>query len=538
MDPPAPKGPSEIVINNYSSKEIKDLALLGKVWGFLKYYHPEVTSGKYEWDNELLAIMPEILKASSATERNKLLSDWITSLGVLEKADEYVIPFNDDEIKYLPDLDWIENQTELGSDLSALLITARNAYKQRTSNKYVELASGIENPVFVNENFYWNMSYENDGLKLLALFRYWNMIEYFFPSKFLADEDWDDVLESMIPDFIDAKNVLNYKLACLKLIGKIQDSHAYIPDATIDTYFGVNYPTVKIRFIEGQPVVTALGDGPNHKVMIGDIIKKVNGIDVSEWIARNKDYIPASNEAARLRDMAGLLLRSNSTSVSVDIERNGNILRETITCYPYQIQYQPIPSHKWLSEDIGYIYCASINNNLSEIMTTFSNTKGLVIDLRCYPSEFIVFTLGSYFVQNITDFAKFTKGNITYPGLFTFTPNVSLEGNGNLYKGKVVVLVNEETKSQPEYTTMAFRSAPNTTVIGSTTAGADGNVSLITLPGNFKSYISGLGVYYPDGGQTQRIGIIPDIEIRPTIQGIKERRDEVLEKAIKIIHAN
>jgi len=48
--------------------------------------------------------------------------------------------------------------------------------------------------------------------------------------------------------------------------------------------------------------------------------------------------------------------------------------------------------------------------------------------------------------------------------------------------------------------------------------------------------ISGIGVYYPDGKETQRIGIVPDLEIKPTIEGIKNGRDELLEKAIEIIN--
>jgi len=48
--------------------------------------------------------------------------------------------------------------------------------------------------------------------------------------------------------------------------------------------------------------------------------------------------------------------------------------------------------------------------------------------------------------------------------------------------------------------------------------------------------ISGIGVYYPDGRETQRIGIVPDIELKPTIEGIKKGQDEVLQKAIEIIN--
>jgi C-terminal processing protease CtpA/Prc len=71
--------------------------------------------------------------------------------------------------------------------------------------------------------------------------------------------------------------------------------------------------------------------------------------------------------------------------------------------------------------------------------------------------------------------------------------------------------------------------------VGSTTAGADGDVSQIVLPGGLSTMISGIGVFYPDGKPTQRVGIIPDIEARPTIAGVRAGRDEVLETALRQI---
>ncbi len=83
---------------------------------------------------------------------------------------------------------------------------------------------------------------------------------------------------------------------------------------------------------------------------------------------------------------------------------------------------------------------------------------------------------------------------------------------------------------------MALRLAPHATAIGSTTAGADGNVSQFYLPGGISTLISGIGIYYPDGRETQRIGIIPDIVVKPTIRGITEGKDDPLEKAIEIVN--
>ena len=97
-------------------------------------------------------------------------------------------------------------------------------------------------------------------------------------------------------------------------------------------------------------------------------------------------------------------------------------------------------------------------------------------------------------------------------------------------------MVNELTQSSAEYNTMALRAGDNTTVIGSTTAGADGNVSSILLPGNIRTMISGIGVFYPDRTETQRVGIVPDVEVKPTIEGIKKGKDEILEKAIELIN--
>jgi len=65
--------------------------------------------------------------------------------------------------------------------------------------------------------------------------------------------------------------------------------------------------------------------------------------------------------------------------------------------------------------------------------------------------------------------------------------------------------------------------------------GADGNVSLIALPGGIRTYFSGLGVYYPDGTPTQRVGITPDIFVVPTIDGIQRGADEVLERALSLL---
>jgi C-terminal processing protease CtpA/Prc len=70
----------------------------------------------------------------------------------------------------------------------------------------------------------------------------------------------------------------------------------------------------------------------------------------------------------------------------------------------------------------------------------------------------------------------------------------------------------------------------------STTTGADGNVSIFYLPGNLRTMISGIGVYYSDNRETQRVGINPDVEVKPTLAGMRLNKDEQMEKGIAIIN--
>ena len=134
-----------------------------------------------------------------------------------------------------------------------------------------------------------------------------------------------------------------------------------------------------------------------------------------------------------------------------------------------------------------------------------------------------------------TPFARFTHGNLSEPGSFIWTEPIAIEPAEPHYSGKVIILVDQMSMSQSEYTAMAFRAASNSIVIGSQTAGADGNLSRIPFPGGYTGGMSGIGVFYPDKSPTQRIGIVPDIEAKPTVAGLRAGRDEVLEVAIRQI---
>jgi len=534
---------SLIQFSNLRTKDIENLELLGRVWGFLKYHHPEIAQGNYNWDYELFRFLPKYIESRNDNDRDELIINWINSLGEMKKCEK--CKPTDEKAFLKPDLTWIDKQNE---DLRNILLYV---YNNRSQGKhhYIAMMPNVGNPEFKNENPYSNMAYPDDGFRLLSLYRYWNMINYFFPYKHLIDEDWNKKLKEYIPLFINTRNELEYELVAIQVIGDIQDTHANLWGGAdkIDEWKGSNYPSIHVRFIENQLVVT---DYYNQqlknevRLKIGDIITKINNMPIDKIVKEKSKYYPASNKPTKLRNIAADILRSNSNTVEVEfVSGNSNPQENTLKLYPKDSLYiyrrykkSDDKSYKMLDNNIGYVTLQSIKGeDISNIKNEFKDTKGIIIDIRNYPSTFVPFSLGSYFVSSSTPFVKFSKGNVDNPGEFTFSNNLVIPSQGKTYNGKLVVLVNELSQSQAEYTSMAFRAGDNTTIIGSTTAGADGNVSAIMLPGGLRTMISGIGVYYPSGEETQRVGIVPDVEVHPTIEGIREGKDELLEKAIEII---
>ncbi|MBD0256929.1 MAG: peptidase S41 [Cytophagales bacterium] len=540
-------GGSKVQLAQLTPGQAEHLAVLGKVWGFLKYYHPAVGKGDHNWDAELFRVLPRVLESKDKTDRSQVLLDWIAKLGEIAPCRTCGQP-RQELAKLEPELGWLSDGKLFTPALADKLVYIKNN-RHQGRHYYVGMVPNIGNPDFKHEHAYAHLKSPDAGYRLLALFRYWNIIEYFFPYKYAIGEDWNQVLAASVPRFVAANDSLSYRLAALELIGRVHDTHANLwgNEPVLEAYRGKFHAPVKVQFVEDQAVVTDVLRADSLPLRKGDVITHIDGTGVEELVRRQLPLTPASNHATKLRDLSRRLLRGHSPEVTLRVERAGARFETRLPRYPAgEVNMArlyggnvPDSSYRLLSPHIGYIYPGNIKTSqLPAMFAHFRHTRGLVIDLRCYPSEFVVFSLGKYLMPRPTEFVKFSKGDVNNPGLFTYTRTLRVgHNNPDHYKGKVVILVNETTQSQAEYTTMAFRVSPQATVMGSTTAGADGDVSGFALPGNLRTMISGIGVYYPDGKETQRVGIVPDIEAKPTIEGIRAGRDEVLEKAIHLIES-
>lgn len=537
---------AKIEIGVVSEQQLDNLELLGKVWGLLKYHHPAVASGKYDWDLELVKMLPEYLQVSDTYTRDIFLMQWIEKFGTIKhnKAQK-----SNKRATMKPDYDWIE-QLEMSNQLREKLHEIiDNRYQH--SQFYVKLPKkGSVNPVIKNEYAYKDQNCPSLGIRLIAIYRYWNIINYYFPYRYLTDNEWSTVLRKHLPNFIAAHNEQEYTQAVNMLVTEINDTHA--GSFSFHYYNSGNYQApYKLQFIEDQLVVVGYYDKnlcDTNVLKRGDVITAINNQKVTAMTDSLSEIISASNKGSLQRIIAQLALKSHINSVNIQYFSRDSMVKTAHMTLPSQDEWietyyeqalQPMKFTR-MTPETGYVNLFCNNENYNNVLDSIRKVSCLIVDMR----EGIGLSGDKWnsFAEFITNcetptcYVKFSKPCPETPGEFEKINGYYTQNSINTYKGKVAILINSSVQSHNELNIMLMKTNPNVTLVGSNTAGADGNVTVFNLP-YLQSMFSGVGVYHPDWSETQRIGIVPDVYIEPKIIGVWENRDEVLEKALTTLES-
>ncbi|PTL82670.1 S41 family peptidase [Vitiosangium sp. GDMCC 1.1324] len=395
---------------------------------------------------------------------------------------------------------------------------------------------------------YEDMLYPKREYRLLALFRLWNVIQFFYPYKHLMDRDWDGTLATFLPKFEKAKDAAEYALAVAEMSTLIQDGHTGLrghPELEKRGLAGVGAP-FELMEIEGQPVVVGIRDAEAAPGLApGQVVETIDGKPLAERVEALKPYVTASHPV-HLRHM--LLARammgpegSQATLGVRDAAGQPKQVRFTRSVKSFQ---KPRQGEAWrvLPDNIGYVDLTRLQvPEVAGMFEKLKNTKAIVFDMRGYPKGTawsIVPYLntrkaryGAVFERNVITAVSEEEAN----GRYKFFQELPKADVPFLYRGRTVMLIDERAISQSEHSGLFFEAANGTTFIGSPSAGANGDVTDLVLPGGITLGFTGHDVRHLDGRQLQRVGLRPQVFVRPTILGVQAGKDEVLDKALEFL---
>lgn len=538
---PAPQQPA-----GNSEAQVENLAKLCKVWGYIKYTHPVFLLGEKDWDEELLKLIPAVSKADS-DEVNGILHEWVDSLGEVDYGTLNRVPLwaaaKEEEISVQADTSWI-SADYLGEELTQQL-SQLGPVPNIDRNKAPVQFNQEGAPGFQREKTDPNCSYQKEEERLLGLFRVWNVIEYYFPYIYVMDESWHDLLDEFIPKIVEANDRQGFELVLLEMTAHLHDLHTGIViQNTLQDFWGEYLAPVNlIRTKEGEWIVCKVFG--NCPLQVGDVILGLDGTEVKKIEKNREKYLSVPNEKKLYQGMALYLLRSKSNTMDITILRNEKEETYTVTGTKQytNLSWKEEKSHEILEKNIGVINPSSIPEGdtgsvVSQIMNDLCNTDGLIIDLRQYPSDpNMHMFLSMYLQKKGTVYSVMTIPSQSVPGTFINRKisSIGVATGAFYYEKPVVLLMDERSMSSSEFSIMHLRTGDHVVVIGSSSAGVDGNVTELPLPNGNHLRFTSFGVYTPEMGQTQRVGLAPDIEVHPTIEGIKEGRDELMEAAVDYI---
>ena len=127
---------SGVSAGDLNPAQIENLAVLGKVWGFVKYHHPAVTSGSVQWDFELLRILPKVLAAKDQPAVNLILKQWLDNMGSTTPCNPCA-HFSPDNLHLRPAIGWINDTTDLDDGLRQRLTHIHTNRPTRREQFYV-----------------------------------------------------------------------------------------------------------------------------------------------------------------------------------------------------------------------------------------------------------------------------------------------------------------------------------------------------------------------------------------------------------------
>ena len=375
----------------------------------------------------------------------------------------------------------------------------------------------------------------NLNLRLGNIVNLYNVFQHFFPYFDEINVDWEQQFEDALKQSFADKSRTDHTQTLLKMTSKLNDGHIWINNGIRLTHrFPFDY-----ELLENQLVVTHVY-GDTLPFQKGAIITHIDGKTKDEYLKvfRNETSTPTQGHFASVVNSAFMYGKPNS-SLMLTINGKNHTLKRTYNNNRNKPLTQQRPKFKRYPKGIVYLNLDRISmDSIYHHMPELEKSSAIICDMRGYPN-------GNHdFIRHLMKTNDTTSGwmkmpQIIYPDHESFTyQNLNwMLKTKRPYLGdkKVYFLMDGSAISYAESYLGYIEGYKLATLIGEPSAGTNGNINPVLLPGGYTVYWTGMKVVKHNGKQHFNVGITPDVYVTKTIEGVLNNKDEYLEKAFELI---
>lgn len=541
-----------------------------KTWNFIKYYHPDLATGKIDADSLFLMNVKNI---SSQDDFNSIVEKLT---GKLSKKFTASAPAetSQDVFTKNQNFNWFQKNRKISSENKEVL---NSIYNHRYN--FENLPKG---KLVSDEKKYPFPKTENLPIeyRLLALAKIQGVVDYLFPHKYIMDKGFEEYFKNSLNENSKVTSRKDFEIILAKLVSKMKDSHAFKFYRELnyrnDFLFNASYSAFDYKIVDNYVLVTDIVFPEictKANIKKGDHITEINGKKVSQMIDEKSRLLSVSNREKLIFELSSyqnnliwsdnspqklLKVKSGNKTFTTNIELVNTLDKTQVNVLSNYINNK---NQKWanrelINKEIAYF---NINNTLQfindvdddkidekmeNIILDASKKKAMVFDMRGYPDwgGFIFHYVYKYFSPTENYFYKYYAPNRKNIGTFVYLkdsyhyfPEIK-DMKTMPYSGKVFIIVNPESRSASEWYTMSLQKIfPQSITIGQQTAGADGDIVKVNLPGNYLLEFTGNGIFYPDNSQTQQTGVRIDEVIKYKDQDFLNKKDLEFERVLNAL---
>lgn len=382
-------------------------------------------------------------------------------------------------------------------------------------------------------------SAEHPAVRTAAVIVAWNVFQHFYPYFDVVDVSWEGVLDQALADVHDGKTVADGHRTLRWMVAQLRDGHGNVVSPAGNEDEAV--VPVRMAWVEGQAVVMAAAQG--SPLERGDVVVRIDGQDVAERLAAETALTSGSPQWIRHRILAwGSLTQGPlGAPARIEVQRGDEALTLEVARGGTEVPptwerpaIQELPDGVWVV-DLEHSEWSDVYAKIDAM----AKAPGVVFDARGYPN-------GTHPVL---------RHLMTAPeqARWMFVPKIAHPDRQSLagweehgwdmepatphIEGKVAFITGGGAISYAESTMGYVEALHLGEIVGGPTAGANGNVNPFTTPGGYTIIWTGMRVTKHDGRQHHTLGIQPTVPAEPTLAGIREGRDELLERALAVVRA-
>ena len=376
----------------------------------------------------------------------------------------------------------------------------------------------------------------------------WNNLRFFHPYSDINKIDWDSLLNQTIVNTYKTNNEVDFFIVFSQMLSSLNDGHVFTRLECTHGIFQQFVLPYLLPFevkVNDSTAIIINGENPYwEKLPKGSKIDSINGKSISDWINFQLG-LKSGSKQRKYFDLQTSLFSSYTDTIFAITFTNPENIRQTVQLKGARRWFWGIdkPKSSFLQEQSDGIYVLNFGSQIAskkkmkkaiKTLQKQKDLKGIIIDFRSV----------RYFTDELL--AYMTKVKIKSPDWNVpvkssperskyYTQNYYIKQKNKTLNVPIVFLTDASIMSYGETVMQMVKNYKLGTIVGTNTAGCNGNATRFMTPVfNVWAY-TGMYVENIDGSQLYNVGIIPDYYVENTADDIVNGIDRQMEKALNIL---